>query len=139
MDRPLTLKLTDEEKALLDVVDFDYTGADSVTRDRSTKAAAELFRTLDGRGAIPAARLRYFRDPFFRVGSNVSWEHAFTANASQGQDPYDHGAFMPYLEYFLHGPDLPPEVMAKFHDIGPVGARRDRQHDRCAHHAGARR
>lgn len=75
----------------------------------------ELAERLLERKAIPEVRLRYFTDPECNPGGRgMSRKDVFEKNGTRGDEILRHPHFLKYLEYFLFGPDLPVESVARF-------------------------
>ena len=66
-----------------------------------------LVESLRERQAILEVRLRVFFDPAYAETGNKSCEEVFESNGTSGRDIYRHPRFIPYLRYFIYGPDLP--------------------------------
>lgn len=117
MTKPSIIDLTADEQELLDEIVFKpaFDENFSEVTQRSCRAGAELTRTLLSRNAIPYIRLRYFTDPDLNSGkSKRSRQQMFEANGRTGDAILEHPHFLPYLKYFLFGPDLPPDVIEQF-------------------------
>lgn len=81
----------------------------------SRPAIIKLTDSLLGRKAIPDVRLRYFVDPERNPGGRGrSRLQIFEKNGTSESEVTSHPHFLPYLEYFVCGPDLPLEVIARF-------------------------
>lgn len=115
MPRPEQLKLLPEEQALLEQIIFDYHDPHFYqSLDRSCEAAGLLATSLLSRKAIPAVRLRWFTDPQLQLGTKMSRMQIFEKNGTSGDDILTHPHFLPYLRYFVFGPDLPADVIDQF-------------------------
>jgi hypothetical protein len=78
---------------------------------------AELAGSLLDRGAVLPVRLLYFTDPERNPGGRgKSREDIFAGNGTAGEDILRHPNFLKILDYFLHGPNLPAQVISKFVD-----------------------
>lgn len=114
----LAIELTDKEKALAARIDFDdalHTPLVADSWQQVADAMEELMRSLTERGAIPAARKKFFTDPDYNVGGHGrSRLQVFERNGTRGVDIFRHGNFVKYLRYFLYGPDLPRAVIEEF-------------------------
>jgi hypothetical protein len=110
MPRPETVELTPEEQGWLDQIDFDA----PYTHDQ--EAAAKLAKSLLGRNAIPDARLQWVNDPDLNINSKTKsiMEQVFYDNGTTGDRLLTDGNFLPYLHYFIFGPDLPEDVIDQF-------------------------
>jgi hypothetical protein len=87
----------------------------------SCAAAVPLARSLLARGAIPDVRLAYFTDPDRNIGLKRSRQQVFEDNGARGDEMFGHGHFLPYLRYFIFGPDLPQTTMVGFCAIANDG------------------
>lgn len=74
-------------------------------------AMEALFESLRDRQAIPEVRLGVFFDPAYAETGNKSRQQVFESNGTSGSDMYRHPHFMPYLRYFIYGPDLPKSAI----------------------------
>ncbi len=121
---PATIGLTPEEQELVRRIDFtpNTLSADfHRVLEESCAAAAPLTKSLLKRQAIPPVRLEYFTDPDRNVGSKRSHREIFEANGTRGDQIFEHGHFLPYLKYFIFGPDLPQATIAGFCAIANDG------------------
>ncbi len=115
---PEPITLTVKEQKLRDQIDFDPQGPGfHETLRRSCSAAKPLALSLMKRKAIPDIRLAYFTDPQYNVGSKRSHKEIFENNGCSGDDILEHGAFLKYLNYFIHGPDLPRPTIEGFCEL----------------------
>lgn len=110
-----------------------------------------LLKSLSARQAVPQARLNWWNDPQYHPGQiKSSRKGLFERNGNHGSEIYTNPHFIPYLRYFLYGPDLPDGVIDRFEaqvgnpdyftsgDVIPLGkTARDltRQHRLDKHHA----
>jgi hypothetical protein len=122
----LTINLTAEEQELLDQIELDALALKGhAMANRNGELAADLIeRLLARQDAIPAHRIAYFTEPEFNIGGRGrSRKERFEQNLTSGS-MYEHPHFLAYLRYFIHGPDLPEEVIenfaAKVEDCGQV-------------------
>ena len=118
---PLTVELTDAERALAEQINFmpnhlTLHGDFDDVLEKSCAAAKPLARSLLKRKAIPKVRIDYFVDPEYNVGSKRSRKQIFEGNGTRGDDILEHGNFLKYLHYFIYGPDLPTTVIKGFCD-----------------------
>jgi hypothetical protein len=115
MARLPTFTLTVSEEKLLEQIEF--TGAPEDTQGASSRGAAgKLAKSLFARRVIPKARLSYFVDAKFNVGSTLSRREQFERNGTRGDEILVHPHFLKYLEYFIFGPDLPTEAITALSD-----------------------
>lgn len=131
------LKLTDNEKAILALINLKESHHNHEEAHAAFKANKKpilsLLKSLNDREAIPQERLNYWTDPRYNTGrGKMSHKEVFESNSCTGQDIYTHPNFIPYLNYFLFGPNLTDEVISKFEaqvgnpewvtsgDIGPI-------------------
>ena len=107
------IELTERETDLLNQIRFRYTSHDELRASLMPMAA--LTESLLERGAIPEVRLLYFTDPARNPGGRgKSRQQVFENNGTSGTEIYAHGNFLKFLEYFIYGPALPPNIVAKF-------------------------
>lgn len=110
---PTAVELTPEESALW--AKIPKSGAPGPDESAEVMATAEsLARSLLGRGAIPEPRRRYFLDPALNIGGSGSRAEVFERNGTRGEAILRHPHFLPYLRYFILGPDLPAPTIAEF-------------------------
>jgi hypothetical protein len=116
IDRPAKLKLTDEEEKLLAQIVFPSSFAHESEENRklSRMASGDLARSLIAREAIPSIRRRYFTDPDLNIRLKKSRMQVFEDNGTTGKAILEHGNFLPYLKYFIFGPELPSKIIDDF-------------------------
>jgi len=115
MTRSPTFALTFEEEALLAGLTFDYEDLRDRDPDANGEAALALTRSLLERRAIPDHRWRVFSDPDFNPGGRGrSNQQIFERNGCGGEAICRHPHYLPYLDYFLHGADLPDSFTTAF-------------------------
>lgn len=74
-----------------------------------------LLKSLYDRNAIPDERLRYWNHPEYNIGQiKTSYRGEFESNGCHGDDIYIHPHFIPFLQYFLFGADLPGTAITAF-------------------------
>jgi hypothetical protein len=78
--------------------------------ERRGEAACQLTKLLLARQAIPSSRLRYFCDPECNIGSGSRLGNFVCS----GDAVLKHRHYLPFLRYFLHGPNLPGDVIEQF-------------------------
>jgi len=110
---PTIVELTDEEAKLLSKISFGHSYDHEVLR-MSCAAAGSLAKLILGRKVVPEIRLRYFTDPDLNIGSKKSRQAIFESNGTSGESILSHGNFLPYLRYFIFGPNLPEQVVSAF-------------------------
>jgi len=77
--------------------------------------AAALMNSLIKRKAIPNQRLLYFTDPEYNPSpGKASRFERFRDNAGGTDEVLRHPHFLPYLHYFICGPDLPSDLKQEF-------------------------
>ncbi len=107
------IELTDRERKLFDEIRFQSNQREEIRA--SIIPMVGLTESLLKREAIPAIRLSYFTDPELNPGGRgKSRQNVFEHNGTSGSEILAHPSFMKYLEYFVCGPNLPPEVIAEF-------------------------
>ncbi|HCY16839.1 MAG: hypothetical protein A2Z93_10395 [Curvibacter sp. GWA2_64_110] len=110
---PPDIELTDRELELFDQIRFDSSRHEDVRA--SIMPMVALAESLMKRGAIPDVRRLYFADPERNPGGRgKSRQDVFERNGTFGAEILAHPNFMKYLEYFVCGPRLPPEVIDEF-------------------------
>ena len=110
--------MTDEEEKLVQSItlrppQFGDMRAIYLKNEQSVLA---LMESLMGRDAIPEVRLKYWEDPECRTNRRYksSYKEQFEEHNRTDQCIYAHLGFLPFLRYFLFGPDLPKEVISSF-------------------------
>ena len=107
------IALTDRERELFDEIRFHSNRHDEIRA--SIMPMVALFQSLRKRGAIPEVRLLYFTDPERNPGGRgKSRQDVFKRNGTSGAEIEAHPNFMKYLQYFVCGPNLPPNVINEF-------------------------
>ncbi len=120
MEKPMpeTVALTDEEAKLHTEIEWDIgntLGWDHKARVANLDRIGRLARSLLARRAVPAVRLAYFTDPEMNVGGHgKSRREVFEKSGTTGDAILTSPHFARHLRYFIHGPDLPPEVVRGF-------------------------
>lgn len=128
---PNHVELTERERELIARIDFDphemrLHGRFEEVLEESCVAAKDLALSLLGRDAIPEIRRRYFTDPDLNVGSKRSRKEIFEGNGTGGDAILEHAHFLPYLKYFVYGPELPKQTIAGFCELVNDDVERDR-------------
>lgn len=132
------IELTADEAALLAKTDLQVMhrshdeGHAAYNANKSPILA--LLKSLSDRQAVPQERRNYWNVPAYNAGRvQASRKGVFERNGTRGEDIYIHPHFIPYLRYFLFGPELPDEVISEFEagvgnpawvtsgDIVPIG------------------
>jgi len=117
---PRAITLMPDEQGLYEQIEFDPHSLSPGFYERLTRscnAAKPLALSLIRRDAIPAIRWAYFVNPEYNVGSKRSRLEIFESNGTRGEEILEHGHFLTYLEYFIHGPKLPPSVSDGFCEL----------------------
>lgn len=113
MTRTPDIALTDQEQAWFAQIDFSRRHDDATLR--SLQPMAQLLQSLLARGGIPAERIRYYtaadRYPSGRGRSREAWAEA---NGTPAGAAHLEASFLPRLEYYVCGPDLPADTIAAF-------------------------
>jgi hypothetical protein len=115
---PFTIKLTPEEQALVESIEFDILKCDGPDEAvENGRRVTALTRMLLARDAVPEYRRRFFTDPAFNVGGRgSSRKQQFERNGCRGEAIPQHPHFLPYLHYFIFGADLPDRVRLAFRE-----------------------
>lgn len=115
------LALTEAERVLLEQMDLRLKhpshaeGRASYLSNREPILA--LLKSLHDRSALPASRIRYWKDPACNTGRlKGSNESLFRRHGTYGADIYTDPHFVPFLRYFLFGADLPQNVIEAFEE-----------------------
>ena len=111
---PITL--TPQEHALLQKINFGFANPGQRDTDPKGDAALELTRLLCARGAIPEIRRRYLTDPKLNIGGRGK-SRLQVFGSSKGEEIFRDGNFLPYLKYFIFGPDLPSEFVERLRQV----------------------
>lgn len=74
-------------------------------------AIEDLMQSLLARNAIPEVRLSLFSDPAYAETGSKSRRQVFESNGTSGTDIFRHPNFLPYLQHFVNGPNLPKSVI----------------------------
>ncbi len=117
---PGAITLMPDEQELYEQIEFNPNSLSpgfSARLTRSCDAAKPLALSLIRRDAIPAIRWTYFVNPEYNVGSKRSRLEIFESNGTSGEEILEHGHFLEYLDYFIHGPKLPVSVSDGFCDL----------------------
>ena len=113
-----TIELTDDEKALVDQIEFEGLALKGhVHAERNGELVKQLTKMLIARGAIPEHRRKYFTDPAYNVGGRGSSRlDLFEGNGCRGDAILVHPHFLRHLRYFIFGAELSPRVIASFQE-----------------------
>src|ERR1039458_8464692 len=119
---PEPITLTPQEQALLQKINFGFANPGQPDTDPKGDAALELTRLLCARGAIPDIRRRYLTDPKLNIGGRGK-SRVQVFGSTRGEVIFRDGNFLPYLKYFIFGPDLPSETIARLRQVVEDGHR----------------
>jgi hypothetical protein len=109
------IELTEAERGLFDQIEFDQDHLSHKTWQVNAPLVEQLFDLLNGRGALPAHRLKWFTDADFNPGGRGrSREDQWRQNGTSGREILRHPNFLSYISYFICGPDLPPAAARTF-------------------------
>lgn len=116
MKDTFAIPLSPEEEELVRKIEFDgLRRMDPEHWRKNGELALELVRSIQGRNAIPAHRWDWFVEPEYNVGGHgSSHRDIFEKNGTRGNDIARHAHFLPFLHYFIYGPDLPAAVIDAF-------------------------
>lgn len=118
--RILKIELTQAEQELYNKICFpspNQMQLSDLDLKASANAATSLTLSLLNRKAIPENRIRYFVDPDLNIGTKMSHKEVFEKNGTSAKNIFSHRHFLPYLHYFIFGPDLPTETIDAFSQI----------------------
>lgn len=106
------IELTDKETTWLTQLTFEPNRDDWPLL---LEPMARLAESLLNREAVPEVRLLYFTDFKRNPGARgKSRKEIFEGNGTAGDEILRHPNFLKILDYFLHGPNLPLDVILKF-------------------------
>ena len=111
--------LSTEDRALFDQIrlEWDHRRDDSDAFNLNAELVAQLMGRLVKCKAIPDQRLKYFVDPEYRTGRiKGSHRDLFIRNGRSDDEIVRHPHFLPFLRYFVCGPDLPSTVVSEFRE-----------------------
>lgn len=112
------VKLTEDEQRLYDATCWDtvkWMNEEWDHRFAHMDRVAELAESLFSRKVIPQHRLDYFLEPDQNAGGyGRSRKQVFESNDTSGREILRHPHFVPYLKYFIFGPDLPESTIDGF-------------------------
>lgn len=114
---PQKINLADEEEAILSQINFKPKDIFGSIEHSSLALAASLADSILSRKAVPTIRLHYFSKAEFNIGSKKSHMEWFEAHGTKGEDILKHGNFLPYLRYFIFGPNLPEKIIGDFYHL----------------------
>jgi hypothetical protein len=128
------IALSSDEQSLLSQINIDPRTLKAASDSRKNgEAVCLLMRALLHRNAIPSHRRNWFTQADCNpAGRCKSRQQVFEGNGTAGDDIFRHPHFLPYLKYFLFGPDLAHETIDRFRqavadcgnttsgDIGPL-------------------
>jgi hypothetical protein len=107
------IALEPAELAALAKIEMDMGKLRHESAQTNAPAVVELMQMLIKRRAIPEVRVRYWQDPEYHNGRvKSSHKGLFERNGNKGNEIYEHPHFLPYLNYFLYGANLPATVKA---------------------------
>jgi hypothetical protein len=112
--RPQKIELTAEEETLLSKISFRPKDVFGSVEQSSLIAAESLSHSIIFRKAVPKIRLQYFTDPELNIGTKKSRKQIFEANGTKGEGILRHPHFLPYIQYFIFGPQLPAKIIDEF-------------------------
>lgn len=114
MTRRPDLELTEEERKMLESIEFNPLGLGSPEEVRENgERAAELFRLLTDRNSVPDVRLRVFSDDDYAPARQPALRD-FERNGNSIGQTLRHADFLKHLLYFLSGPALPTDAIRSF-------------------------
>lgn len=119
MTRTPDIDLTEKELGLLRQIAFDWASHDQLRA--SIMPMVTLAESLLKRQAVPEIRLLYFTDPERNPGGRgKSRQEIFEGNGTAGPEIIAHPHFLPYLQYFIYGPRLPPATIRAFKEAAAL-------------------
>ena len=107
--------LTDDERGLLEHIEFDSRGHDHDVHLKNAETVPKLMDLLIKRRGIPKHRVNWFTDPEYKRGRiKGSRQHIFERNGTTGRDIFQHAHFLKHLHYFIYGANLPHAAIQEF-------------------------
>lgn len=110
------IELTPEERLLYDQVKRVRLDK-RLTEPYPGDQALALLKMLRARDAIPEIRILYFTNASYNLHTKKSRREIFEGNGTKGDDIYRHPLFLPFLDYFILGPNLPKGIIDRFCQI----------------------
>lgn len=113
----MKIELTADEEKLASEIEFDPGKIKGHEEWRkNSEIAYNLARSLLLRKAVPDHRLRFFNEnPSYHPGGrNKSRRDYWHANGNNDAEILRHNNFLPFLRYFIHGPDLPTSLVSEY-------------------------
>lgn len=112
----MKIELTAEEEGIASQIEFDPGKVrDHEDWKRNSELAFRLGSSILSRKAVPDHRHRYFTDADYNpAGRGKSRRERWRANGNTDGDILRHNSFLPFLRYFIYGPDLPVRLIEAF-------------------------
>ncbi|MBP2434094.1 hypothetical protein [Bradyrhizobium elkanii] len=109
------IELTQDERALLEQIDFDLSSHEDQNLLTNAKPVGALMDSLIKRDGLPYHRISWFIDPaYHRKGAKHSRQGMFERNGIVGRNIFYHPSFLEHLHYFIYGANLPTAVIDRF-------------------------
>ncbi|ESZ76298.1 hypothetical protein [Mesorhizobium sp. L103C105A0] len=112
----MKIELTPDEEAVVARIEFDPAKVrDHEAWKQNSELAFSLGRSILDREAVPDHRHRYFTDAAYNpAGRGKSRMERWRINGNSDGDILRHNNFLPYLRYFIYGPNLPLHLIEAF-------------------------
>jgi hypothetical protein len=110
------IELTEEESKLYKKLLQKSKIPGSWVKDNLSDVMLKLFSMIYQRNAIPEIRMQIFSNPEYAEYGKKPLKQVFEENLENDQNMIRSPDFLKYLKYFISGPDLPKEFIAKFCD-----------------------
>ncbi|MGV8137038.1 MAG: hypothetical protein AB2L20_17640 [Mangrovibacterium sp.] len=105
------IELTEKEQEQFDLALKCSTDSDYEENQTSLDSLQALTESIIAREAIPKNRLKYFIDRDFQTGSSkMSRKEVFESKGTKGKKIFRHPGFIKYVDYFINGAKVPPNV-----------------------------
>ena len=105
------IKLTEKEQEQFDLALKCSLDRDYEENQKSLDSLQALTESIIARDAISRNRLKYFIDRDFQHGgTKMSRKEVFESNGTKGKKIFRHPNFINYLDYFINGAKVPPNV-----------------------------
>jgi hypothetical protein len=105
------IELTEKEEKQFDLALKCSPSRDYEENQKSLDALQELTESIIAREAIPKNRLKYFIDRDYQhSGTKLSRKEVFESNGTKGKKIFRHPHFIKYIDYFINGAKVTPNV-----------------------------
>lgn len=114
---PFTIDLTPKEIELANSIKFNPRELNVQNYNENGELVFQLTNSLLNRKAIPNQRLKYFTEPEYNsIDRRKSRKDSFMQKSGNSETMIRHHDFLKYLHYFIHGANLPQQILTSFRD-----------------------